>query len=403
LAQFLKYWPIPAALLLGLLSGFAQAQDFKVDPSDTFSFNAGAGLAYDNNLLRLDSGDDPPDGRHRGSFIENTYLQANMDLPLSLQRIQMGVKANAFRYNEYSYLNWEGVDYNAAWLWALASRFKGEFSYDHKRALSSFTDFRANRQNLRDTDIAVARGEYQILARWAITVGSTWTKIENDNNLLSVNDVELFSFGTGMKYRSPANNSITFGVRHTNGEFPNRAHASLTGDTGFDQFDYGAEVDYHSGPWRLLGGLGYTQRRFDNLHARDFNGITGRLEGNWEWTGKTGLSAKLARELVQIEDPLASYSVNTSLRVAPYWLPTVKTRVEVPVQWSKVDYEGSTLSTTGGQQRNDKYLYTGLATSWMPNRNWRVGASLTYSKRNSNISNNDFNDVTTMLNARFAF
>ena len=55
------------------------------------------------------------------------------------------------------------------------------------------------------------------------------------------------------------------------------------------------------------------------------------------------------------------------------------------------------------EQREDRYNYFGVNATWTPTRNWELGLGVVYSKRDSNIPNNDFDDLTTTVTVQFRF
>src|SRR5262245_36701402 len=111
---------------------------------EPFGFYVGGGLSYDNNLLRLPSNVSPSQtgvgDRPRASWITNGFVRATTDLTPGRQRIRGYVQGNAYRYSDYSYLNWEGADFGGAWLWQLGDRWNGNLSYDRLKFLSGLAD-----------------------------------------------------------------------------------------------------------------------------------------------------------------------------------------------------------------------------------------------------------------------
>lgn len=375
---------------------------------DTWSFSVGSSLNYDDNLLRLDDGVSPEQAgvgdRPRDSLISSATARARLDLPVSRQRLRAGVAANAFRYSDYSYLNWEGVDYNAAWLWEVGNRWKGTLGYDHRELLSGLADFQARTQNLRSIDVTSASADYALGARWHLTGGATLTQIENSASTLASTDVDEYAFGGGIKYISRPENTLTLGMRYTQGDYPNRSAPSLVGDTSFDQYDYGVDGTWQlTGLTTLTGRVGYTQRSFPNLAVRDFDGVTGRLQLAWQATGKTGVTALARREIGGVEDVTATYIVTTAGRIAPYWLPSAKVRVEASYEALERDYAGDAGLMPGVIQRVDRLQYAGLSLTWLPTRNWQVAMGMLYSTRNSNLPLNDFDDRTVYATVQFGW
>lgn len=376
---------------------------------EPFGFYVGGGLTYDNNLLRLPSNISPAQtgvgDRPRATWIGNAFVRATTDLTPGRQRIRGYVQGNAYRYDEYSYLNWEGVDLGAAWLWQVGDRWNGNLSYDRLKFLSGLADLRAFVQNLRTVQIGRADGEYWLHPSWRLTGGYARTVIDNSDATIAVTDLTEDAFGLGFKYVSTDRNYIVFGARYAEGDYPNRSQPSVIGDTGYDQYDAGVDVSWAlGGSTDVQGRLAYTERRFPTLSQRDFAGVTGNVRATWRATARTGVAAQVRREIGGIEDVTANYILTTAARVAPYWLVTPRIRLEAWYEYQNRDYRGEPGVAIGlGPQREDKYNFVGLNATWTPTRNWQLGLGLLYSTRDSNVPNNDFDDLAAFTTLRWGF
>jgi exopolysaccharide biosynthesis operon protein EpsL len=391
-------------LLLALCGPAAHALE-----GEPFGFYVGGGLTYDNNLLRLPGNISPAQtgvgDRPRGTWIGNAFVRATTDLTPGRQRIRGYIQGNAFRYDEYSYLNWQGVDLGAAWLWQFGDRWSGTLAYDRLKFLSGLADLRALVQNLRTVQIARAEGEYWLHPSWRLTGGYTRTEIENSDALIATTDLNENAFGVGFKYVSTERNYVVFGARYTEGDYPNRAAPSVIGDTSYDQYDAGVDVAWAlGGNTDIAGRVAYTERKFPSLSQRDFAGPTGNVRVIWRATVRTGIVAQVRREIGGIEDVTANYILTSAVRVAPYWAVTERVRLEASYEYQVRDYRGEPGVAIGLlPQREDKYNFLGASAVWTPTRNWQLGLGLLYSTRRSNIPDNDFNDLAVSTTVRWGF
>ncbi|HKY01966.1 MAG TPA: outer membrane beta-barrel protein, partial [Burkholderiales bacterium] len=250
-------------------------------------------------------------------------------------------------------------------------------------------------------DMYIGRARYKFGARWAATADFTRITIENDGDTVSVNDSETNTIGAGLRYYSTPTNHVTMIVRRTNGDYPNRDNPSAVNDTGYDQNDYGVEVDYLTGPWKLEGGVAYTQREYDNLSDRDYGGITANFSADWRITGKTGIKNSWRRYLRDIETSDATFILVNTFSVAPYWKVSDLVRVEMPLRYSTRDYEGDT--TASGSTREDEYYHLGLQGTWRPTHNWHLALAYEHIRRTSNQEDRDFDANIASISAQFLF
>jgi exopolysaccharide biosynthesis operon protein EpsL len=399
-------------LACAAVAAFAAALPVPVrafEGEDLFSVYVGGGLSYDNNILRLPGDISPAQvgvgDRPRGSWIANAFARAVIDAPISRQRFRAYVQPNAYRYDEYSYLSWQGVDFGASWLWEAGNRWNGTVSYDRIKFLSGLADFRALTQNLRTVEIARANAEYWLHPRWRLTGGYTGTFLSNSGEVLATTDVNTNAFGAGFKFVSTQQNYVIFGARYTDGDYPNRSQPTVIGDTGFTQYDVGIDLSWGlGGKAEIIGNLAYTQREFPNLTQRDFAGPTGNIRLNWRATGTSGLTATVLRQIGGIDDVTANYILTTSAAVAPYLFLTPKVKLGAYYQYMLRDYEGEPGVAIGlVQQREDRYNFFGVNATWLPTRNWQIGVAVVYSNRHSNIPNSNFDDVTATATVQFGF
>ena len=279
-------WPLARRLAFAASFGIAVlavADARGIEGEDVFSYFVGGGLSYDNNLLRLPNGFSPSDvgvgDRPRGSWIINAFARVALDAPISRQRIRGYVQPNAYRYDDYSYLNWQGVDFGASWLWEAGNRWNGTVSYDHTKFLSAPADLRALIQNLRTVQIARANAEYWLHPRWRLTGGYTGTFISNSSEVIATTNVNENAFGAGFKFVSTQQNSVIFGVRYTDGDYPNRSQPTIIGDTGFTQYDVGIDLS-----WRLGG-------RPRSSATSPTRGASSRISPSGTSTARQGTSA----------------------------------------------------------------------------------------------------------------
>jgi exopolysaccharide biosynthesis operon protein EpsL len=396
------------SILAWALAAIAAAPPAGALEEDTWTFGVGGGLAYDDNLLRLPSDASPArlgvGDRPRGTWVMNGFARVAFDGRASRQRFRGFVQGNLYRFGDYSYLDWQGVDLNATWLWEAGNRWNGTLAYDRVEFLSGLADFTALVQNLRSVETARANAEYWLHPRWRLTGGFTGTFLRNSSAALRGTNLDQYAYGAGFKYVSTQQNFVVFGARYTRGEYPERAAPSFIADNRFTQYDVGVDLSWAvGGKAELLGNIAYTRRELPNIPSRDFSGPTGNLRLVWRASGKTGIDALLQRGIGAVDDVTANYIVTDTARLAPYWLASDKVRLDAYYQYQRRDYQGDPGLVSGLPQREDRLRFAGLGARWQPSRNWQVGLNYVYSTRSSNYPSLDFTDNTLSATVQFAW
>src|SRR3954463_531002 len=123
------------------------------DEFDTVNVVVGDTLSHDSNVFRLPSSSPPPAGFTSRSDVFNThFVGLRLNKPYALQRFQADVTKSAIRYNNFSTLDSDTLNYRAAWLWALTPRLTGTLSTDQTQGQASFAQFGGTQRNLTTTE-----------------------------------------------------------------------------------------------------------------------------------------------------------------------------------------------------------------------------------------------------------
>ncbi|MEO7725870.1 MAG: hypothetical protein ABIS45_01295, partial [Burkholderiales bacterium] len=141
--------PRRAALAAALcaLAG-APTQSAHADQLDTVNFTAGSLLRYDSNLFRSPDGATGP----KDDTANISYVRVAIDKPYSLQRFQLSATDTVTRYNAFTFLDNNALDYRAAWLWSVTPHLTGVLSADRTQTQVPFTLTNAGQRNVRTTN-----------------------------------------------------------------------------------------------------------------------------------------------------------------------------------------------------------------------------------------------------------
>jgi exopolysaccharide biosynthesis operon protein EpsL len=376
------------------------------DPEDTFSLRAGAGVMRDSNVFRA------PEEREASDEIKNTAFGFVFDKEYSLQRFKVDAMLTDYRYENHSYLDYTGKDYGALWAWQMTPRLHGNLTYRRTESLNSYLDYVATvperRRNIRTNITRRFDAEWE--ATPAIHVVGAVAGTELDNSLLFLQEDSFTSRTTeaGLKFVSPAGNSLTCVGRSIDGEFDRDMNPALLTDSGFTQTE--SECRFSTslfGKTKADGRLAYVDREYDNFSERNFDGLVGHLALTWMLTDKTSVLFRASRALnpfTEARNTTSSYSSyyeSTNYYIGPVWNATEKIRVTLGAGREHRNYAGTIVN--GTPMRDDVIKSARISVDWTL-RDY-VSFSLGYNRqrRDSNNPFFDFSDRIVTLSAMFNF
>ena len=373
--------PSVVALLAGAAPGLSQA-----DAEDALNFSLTSTATYDENLFRLSSGNGPTrPGSSRADTLYTFRGGLHLDKPYAQQRLQGDLTATQYSYRNNSYLNDSAVDYRGAWLWAVTPQLTGVLAVDQVSSPVSYADLQsATNHNLRKNTSRQLTADWAVDGVWHVVGGANHLRSTTEGGeLTATGNYEQNSAEGGVKYVSPANNSIAAVRRQVRGDYLGRP-------LSYDQSD--SEL---VGIWQLTGKsridakLGYTDRTY-NLTQRNYSGTTGALSYQMTPTGKLRLTLATGRDLVPYIETNNSYYVSNFVAFTPAWLLSEKTTISLRLGFNQNDFRGAL--TSNSIAREDKVRSAQLSAAWRPARSINVDGYLTHEQRTSNFSALDYSD-----------
>lgn len=365
------------------------------DKLDDINFSLGSGFTYDDNLFRLPDSANARQllGKSKQSdLILVTNVGIKVDKPYAMQRFQVELNAVDNNYDTYNYLNYTAFNYRAAWLWQLTPHIKGTILADQSQVLNSFSEFRDfnNQLNLtrsiQTNQNRIFDFDANIVGGWHFLGGISELRSRNSIAFNAVGDFIQTGANIGIKYISPAENSIALVQRAFNGNYQGRVADALTQlDSGFKQKETELQLQ-----WRLTGKslvdtrLGYIDREHDNFSSRDYNGLIGRLAYNWQPTGKLSVITSISRNIYSFQQLANSYFVSDTFAINPIWQITAKTSLSMRYDISQRDYRGAIIPSA--KQRDDNVQSLMIAADWNPTQTIKVSGSLRREMRNSSFN-----------------
>lgn len=389
-SRFFRVCRIAPLLVMAACAG-AQAR-----PGDTLQFFTTYNATYDSNIFRAASGEQSDIYHQLGAGLL-------LDWKESRQQVTGRISANKTKFSDLSVLDFNGFDFQGQWNWQLGNRLSGQLGYTASRSLGTFVDFSGGlAQNTVDRSRKFVNGSYQFHPRWRINAALDSDKLEYGEVLQQASDRTLDTAEIGADYLTPKGSRLGLFVKAVDGEYPNRQVLLLsTVDNSFEQQEIGLRAFWaYDGKLVFSGRAGQTRRKHDEVPARDFTGLTGRIDATWQATGKLRIGSAIYRDIGAVDDIYASYSINDGIRITPSWQISSKLVLDAQAYVERRGFDGDPFSI-GINRQDDAHGY-GLSLNYQP-RSWvSLGASWQAGNRESNLVN-DFSYQVFSVSAQLVF
>jgi exopolysaccharide biosynthesis operon protein EpsL len=343
----------------------------QADELDTLQLRVGQSFQHDSNVFRLSDSANPQAvlGRpERSDTIGVTTAGIKLDKPYSLQRIELDVYVERFRYKNYSSLDFTALNYAAAWRWSLTPALHGNLTADRRQYVDNSADTqnlgRVNRRTDRST---LADAEYELGSAWRLLGGVFSRSTRNSQSATSESDYTITGGQAGARYEFASGNSLAYRFKSGDGEYPDRTLSS------FFARDFREREHEFRAIWAPMGKtsvqarLSHLERKHDGLAARDFSGLTGQVDATLNATAKTTLTAGYIRELENYQTATASYYQGHRFFIAPAYKPTIKTAVRLRYDHGRRNFRGA-LPGVVATDRKDTLNLTSLTLEYQPFR-----------------------------------
>ena len=161
---------------------------------------------------------------------------------------------------------------------------------------------------------------------------------------------------------------------------------ALPVDNDYEEREVAAVLTYLPSPaLRLAGRLGHTEREYEQLPQRNFDGGTGRLDAEWLPGNKTALGLTVYRAPRSIVDIGASHVLVDGVSFGPRWAPTAKLVFGARILREEREYQGEPAAALGLVPVREEVLRALRFTAgWEPYRHHQVSAAYENGERDSN-------------------
>jgi exopolysaccharide biosynthesis operon protein EpsL len=378
--------------LLPLLAAYVSlyGQPASADDARVLEVTLSQALSHDSNVFRLAGPSTQSD------TISVTAVGLRIDKPYAQQRFQLNATETFTRYASLSRLDSEALDYRAAWLWHLTSRWNGTLTAQRQETLVSFADTQGNQRILRTTDNYGFTLDGAIAGGWHALFGASYNKQKNDQPFLAQPNSRTRNFEAGVKYEAGSGSSVSVIQRLSDGDNQDA--------DAFRQNESELRANWNlTAKSVLLGRVLWIDRQHDVFSARDFSGFAGEFNYVWTPTAKLNFNFGAKRDIAAffLASPSSSYRVDDSLSFTPSWQPSAKTTMRVRLERMKSKYRGplGPEPTLRSDIQNSALLDLG----WNPHRSVALGASLQRVRRSSNVAIAEFDANIATVSVKFSF
>jgi exopolysaccharide biosynthesis operon protein EpsL len=338
----------------------------------------GGSLSYDSNLFRS------PDAR--SERYATAYAGLNIDKAYAQQRIRLDITETAYRYDNFSYLDFDALNYLGAWDWQLGPRIGGTLSATRVQSLADYSEFRRPGElNVRTTENFAAGADAWLFGGWHAT--GALSRVQNRYSVPFPQEGSYQADGreAGVRWVARSANWVAFNLRVLDGRYVDRPLDPVAQlDDGFRRTETEALAS-----WRLTGKSSFDGRaawidyRSDNFSARDFSGLAARLRYLWQTSARLGLNLGFAREIEPWADPAASYRIDQRLSLGAAWQPAARATLRLEARRGETDFRAPLPGFTG-TPRHDKEGSVQFNAEWRALRNLILNAGAQRYRQSSN-------------------
>ena len=410
--------PRVLAAVLGLVGASPEAGALWEDRLELFIAQS---VTSDDNVFRLSEGSDPRPLLGSDSTSDRyltTSFGIGFDVPVSAQRFVGNFRGDAYRFGQFTELDYDGHEHQAFWLWKVGEHADGRLGHSEELVLTSLANLQSGIQsgtpNFLTAGETIFDATYNAAPRWRVRGGATKLRHTNSAPEYQISDVSIAGTKIAAAFVTTSGNEIGLGFQFDDGFLPNTQVintpllASVRVDNSYEQRRVAALFDQNmTERSRLSLQAGRVARSYRQLPQRNFEDWM--LNGVYEWrpTDKFSLMAIVRRDISSDEQVNVGFVFVEGLALQPALRLTEKTSLTVYIERSDRDYLGDAalaLATPAAPAVfSERVLVTRLEVSYAPSPPLRLGLVLRRDARNATAAYADYDAEIASFEVQFRF
>jgi hypothetical protein len=377
--------------------------------SNSFDFDVGDTLSYDNNLYRVS----PPagtastalgPGARREDYINRLSVGSTIHYLAGRQVFDVKLRADNNRYRFNDELNHVAGNGSGIWSWALGHTWTGRIGVIYDRELAAFANNLFLGKDMLTSVDYLAEVRKDLTPRWSVSAAGHWSQADHSASVRETEDLRSKTGSAGITYETPELNAFGVSYRYTDAHFPNSSSTLAGFDRDYTEnapklwlrYAFSAKTD-------LDAQAGYLYRKYPNSVIGNFSGEFWRGTLKWSPTAKTQLSLSGWHELQAYIEAGSDYFVSQGFSITPAWAPTDRWQFSLQYSRDNQRFIGSTPVPFGLPSRHDRVYSTVLAASYTPQPWLEFGLHYRIDKRGTNRYLLDYKDDTAGVSVKFKF
>jgi Putative beta-barrel porin 2 len=388
-----------------------------VQRTDRLILFAADTFAYDNNIYRLPAsvtdltplpgiGSNPS----RQDLIESVSGGLIGEwLAGARQSFDVDLRADYNRYIRNTDLNNVSTSDRVAWNWGLGGSLSGKVGADYTRLLGGYSNTQIYSRDIVNRSDYFASMRYQVGPRWGIFGGLMGSTYSVTAAQATYNNSTSRGVDVGADYVTELNR-IGFDYRYNDSRAPNSAVLNgVVFDPDFREERARVLVRYALTEKTIFdASAGYLKRDYPSTAIGSFSGEIWRAAFQWQPTPKTQLLVGAWQQLDADLTSQTDYFVDKGFSLTPEWIASEKVTVSFTVSHDTENYVGSNpvgpipIDFTG-QARHDTLTAETGSVVYTPIRAIVLTFTAGHARRNSNISQFEYNDFQSSANITYKF